>query len=271
MTQQPLSPDLGSRGALVRMLGDPVWGSAYERECYSGLRAVEGKAAVFASALAAREPGLDASVDAVRAMLVSLALEMHPDSPASTEALAARTRPERSPAALDEPWDPAWASELMARAIREMAEALPEDADPPALDDETAEVYAAAAAEDRERYSRAVAAWAEAARTVPSAPEDGTPTDPTWNEDWAQDEIARALVYVDARVASGDAPAADDEWREVHAATEAREEARLRAAVKAAVKASLRTLRREGRLLLEPQSPTPNPERGGSPRSSSAA
>ncbi len=256
--------------ALRRMLLDPVWGASYEKACDSGLGALRAKAARFASALAAREPELDATVDAVRAMLVSLAPEMHPDSPAATEALAARTRPERSPAALDA-WDPAWASELMARAIREMAEALPEDADPPILDDETAEVYAAADAEDRERYSRAVAAWAGAARTVPPAPEDGTPTDPTWNEDWAQDEIARALVYVDARVASGAAPADDDEWREVHAATETQDEARLRNAVKAAVKASLRTLRREGRLLPEPQSPTPDPERGGDSGSSSAA
>jgi Na+-transporting methylmalonyl-CoA/oxaloacetate decarboxylase gamma subunit len=228
------------------------------------------------------ERGMSCAPGAVEAALARLTVALLPSSlsgielaervaanTAQAEADAACTgvvgdpAPDGAASLLDEPWDPAWASELMARAIRGMAEALPEDADPPALDAETAEVNAAADAEDRERYSRAVAAWAEAARTVPPAPEDGTSTDPTWNEDWAQDEIARALVYVDARVASGAAPAADDEWREVHAATEARDEARLRAAVKAAVKASLRTLRREGRLL-------PEPERGGSPGSSAA-
>jgi hypothetical protein len=216
VTSSKNGPDPAHADALRRMLLDPVWGASYEKACDSGLGALRAKAARFAAALAAREPGLDASVDAVRALLVSLAPEMHPDSPAVDEALAAR-----------DAWDSAWAGELMALAIREMADALPEDADPPILDAESAEVYAAANDEDRERYRRAVAAWAEAARTARPAPEDGMPAeDPRWDEDRAQDEIARALVYVDARAAHGAAPDADEEWREVHAATDARDEAR---------------------------------------------
>ncbi len=127
MTSSKNGPDPAHADALRRMLLDPVWGASYEKACDSGLGALRAKAARFAAALAAREPGLDASVDAVRALLVSLAPEMHPDSPAVDEALAAR-----------DAWDSAWAGELMALAIREMADALPEDADPPILDAESA-------------------------------------------------------------------------------------------------------------------------------------
>ncbi|MDP9438406.1 MAG: hypothetical protein M3P49_06650 [Actinomycetota bacterium] len=94
--------------------------------------------------------------------------------------------------------------------------------------------------------------------------------DPRWDEDWARDEIARALVYVDARVAHGAAPTQDDEWREVLAATDARDDARFRPAVKAVVKASLSTLRREGRLLPDAPASTPGPDAPGTTARGSA-
>ncbi len=242
--------------ALHRMLLDPVWGPAFEKACEGGSDALRAKAARFASALAAREPEIDAPVEAVTVALTAAARELHPDSPAATESLAAASAvPAAAPAEVgtvpDERWTTNWACEYMRLALQRLAREYPADADVPTLDAETDEIYAASDAEDRVRYRRAVDAWLESAlRTIrePKPP----PAASAYDEDWAASEIARAIIYVETRTAPGDAPEPYDEWCEVNAAQQALDEPRLRAALRSAVQASLRELRREGRLLPEP-------------------
>lgn len=83
--------------------------------------------------------------------------------------------------------------------------------------------------------------------------------DPAWDEVWALGEIARAIIYIEGRTASGDDPDAATEWREVLEAKDEHDEERFRAALHAAVRASIRELCSEGRLLPEPDiEPTPS-------------